>query len=154
MFCGLQLHRLTCTCGHSACLHIHGYYQRNIKIRGRILSLRICRVKCSECGRTHAILPSCIVPYSQISLEDQCSICIAYEDKTGTGAVLDGNPCIDENNVKTILRNYRSHWKQRLMSVSITLRDAIELVIRCFAEYSAQFMQIRKTRNILFFNTT
>lgn len=26
----LQFHRLTCSCGHSACLTIHGYYRRGV----------------------------------------------------------------------------------------------------------------------------
>lgn len=27
----IQFHQLTCTCGHSACLSVHGYYLRGLK---------------------------------------------------------------------------------------------------------------------------
>ena len=75
----LQFHQLQCTCGHSGCLTIHGYYTRSLKKDDSGISLSICRVRCSHCGRTHAILPSLLVPYSQVSLQDQISIISAYE---------------------------------------------------------------------------
>lgn len=82
MLGSLQFHQLKCTCGHSACLSVHGYYHRTVRTSKGSFRLRICRVICSECGRTHAILPESIVPYDQISLEDQRVIVIAYENGT------------------------------------------------------------------------
>ena len=71
----LQFHRLSCPCcGHAGCLSVHGYYHRSLKTPDGKIRLRICRVICSCCGHTHALLPSSIVPYSQTSLKDQCSI--------------------------------------------------------------------------------
>ena len=46
----LQFHRLTCSCGHSGCLSVHGYYNRFIKAPSGRLCFRICRVKCQCCG--------------------------------------------------------------------------------------------------------
>ena len=46
----LQLHQLTCSCSHSACLSVHGYYWRSVKMPSGTLRLRVCRVRCSECG--------------------------------------------------------------------------------------------------------
>ena len=43
----LPFHQLTCSCSHSACLSIHGYYRRNVKLPSGTIRLRICRVKCS-----------------------------------------------------------------------------------------------------------
>lgn len=71
----LQLHQLTCSCSHSACLSVHGYYKRTVKLSSGAIRLRVCRVKCSECGATHALLLSSMVPYSQIPLSDQQRIC-------------------------------------------------------------------------------
>ena len=76
----LQFHQLQCTCGHSGCLTIHGYYPRSLKKDDSEITLSICRVKCSHCGKTHALLPSQIVPYSQVSLQEQAAIISAYED--------------------------------------------------------------------------
>lgn len=71
----LQLHQLTCSCSHSACLSVHGYYKRTVKLSSGAIRLRVCRVKCSECGATHALLLSSMVPYSQtfLSLQQQIS---------------------------------------------------------------------------------
>lgn len=38
----LPFHRLTCTCGHSACLSIHGYYTRSLKTPEGKVTFRIC----------------------------------------------------------------------------------------------------------------
>ena len=79
----LQFHRLTCTCGHSACLSIHGYYTRSLKTPEGKSSFRICRVICSCCHHTHALLPSSMVPYSQVSTEEHVDIISSHEDRKG-----------------------------------------------------------------------
>ena len=142
------------TCGRSACMHIHSYYVKYICLPDGKTPLRILRVKCSECSTTHAILLSSIVPYSQISLQDQCSIISAYEQGTDRNAVCDKNPSIDENNIKAVIRRYVRHWMQRLLSEAVCLTPAESLIRRCFAVYSMQFMQIHRTSNHLFPNTT
>ena len=149
----IQFHQLSCTCGHSACMTIHGYYYRSIKLPTGTLRLRICRVQCSECGKTHALLLSSIVPYSQIRTCDQQQICIAFEQHLSASSVCDSNPEIDENNVKSVLRNYR-HWREMLKSLRISLSPLIVLIGSCFANYSAQFMQIHRGYNTLFSYTT
>ena len=149
----IQFHQLACICGHSACMTIHGYYYRSIKLPTGTLRLRICRVRCSECGKTHALLLSSIVPYSQIRTCDQQQICIAFEQHLSASSVCDSNPEIDENNVKSVLRNYR-RWREMLKSLRISLSPLIVLIDSCFANYSAQFMQIHRGYNTLFFHTT
>ena len=81
----LQFHRLTCTCGHSGCLSVHGYYIRSLKVPAGKLFFRICRVICSCCHHTHALLPSFMVPYSQISMNEQAEVISAHEAKGGEG---------------------------------------------------------------------
>ena len=108
LIAGLQFHRLTCSCGHSACLSVHAYYTRGILLPDGLHHLRVCRVRCSECGRTHAILPSSLVPYDRISLPDQYTVVCAYEDGSDRNAVCEQNPSIDENNVKSIIRDTRA----------------------------------------------
>ena len=150
----LQFHQLKCSCGHSACLSIHAYYTRSIFLPDGVHSLRICRVRCSECGRTHALLLSSFVPYDRISLLDQHTVVCAYEDDSDRNAVCDQNPSIDENNVKSIIRRYKRFWLQRLLSESIRLRDIPSLIRSCVSFYSMQFMQIRGTATSLFSLTT
>lgn len=150
----LQLHRLTCSCGHSACLSVHGYYERLVKQDNGPVRLRVCRVRCAECGVTHALLPSSIVPYSQIPLDDQRTICISLEEHTDINAVCELNSSIDENNVKSVVRNYRRRWQAMLRSLRISLKSYEDLISSCFAHYSAQFMQIHRRANSLFSLTT
>ena len=150
----LQLHQLTCSCSHSACLSVHGYYWRSVKLPSGTLRLRVCRVRCSECGTTHALLLSPMVPYSQVLLSDQQRICNDYEEGRSISMVCESNPSIDENNVKSILRNYRLCWREKLRSLKIHLFPLDDLILSCFSDYSSQFMQIHQRVNKLFSYTT
>ena len=150
----LQFHRLTCTCGHSACLTIHAYYTRSVFLPDGVHPLRVCRVRCSECGRTHALLLSSFVPYDRISLLDQHTVVRAYENGSDRNAVCEQNPSIDENNVKSIIHRYKHVWLQRLLSEAIRLSEISSLIQNCFSFYSMQFMQIRRTIVELFALTT
>lgn len=150
----LQFHQLSCTCGHSGCLHIHGYYERFLKTPAGKLKFRICRVRCECCGKTHAVLPSFIVPYSQISIQDQTDIICASETDSSLESVMQSNPSIDESNCRHIIRQYRRFWKQKLMSRQISMIPLSSLISACFHFFSRQFMQIKSTPNILFPNTT
>ena len=154
MLCSLQFHRLKCKCGHSGCMTVHGYYSRTVRSSFGAFRMRVCRVICSECGRTHAILPASLVPYSQIDFEDQCVIIDAFENGTDRNAACTPEGAIDENDVKTVIRNYRRHWRTMLICEAILLSDRLNLIISCFAHYSMQFMQIRRTPNTLFENPT
>lgn len=150
----LQFHRLTCTCGHSGCLFIHGYYNRYIKTSSGKLCFRICRVKCGCCGHTHALLLSSMVPHSQISLPEQLNIITNYENSLSQNGVMNDNPYIDESSYRYVIRQYLRHWKQKLLSERLFLCQLSELVSYCFLYFSSQFMQIKNLPNILFLNTT
>lgn len=150
----LPFHQLSCTCGHSACLVFHAYYKRGIFLPEGTCSIRICRVRCSECGKTHALLLSSIVPYDRISLADQHTVICAHEDGSDCNAVCESNPSIDENSVKAIIRRYILFWSQRILSEAIPLAKLSVLVRGCVSFYSLQFMQIRRTAARLFINTT
>lgn len=76
----INFNNLTCTCGHSACLTKHAYYQRFVKTcLPTKVRLSILRLKCSNCKSTHALFPITIVPYSSISLDDHISILSNYQ---------------------------------------------------------------------------
>lgn len=149
-----QFHQLTCSCGHSACLTIHGYYNRSIKVEVSSVQLHICRVKCSHCGTTHALLLSSFVPYSQMSLPDQIRIISCFEDSGDYSAIMDETPSIDENNIYSLIRRYIHHWMQRILSASVSIHLSLSFVRQCFSSYQRQFMQIKRTPNILFFKPT
>lgn len=56
-------------CGYEGMLHRHGYYSRNVITKYYIKRVNILRVKCPSCHKTHAVLPSFLIPYYQYSLD-------------------------------------------------------------------------------------
>ena len=150
----LQFHQLTCPCGHSGCLTIHGYYDRTVKSGDSDLRIHVCRVICRECGHTHALLLYSIVPYSQVSLTDQIDI-IEHSQSVGDfSAVMDATPSIDESCVRSVIRRFRRHWEQRLLSENILISPNTDFIRCCFSAFHKQFMQIKRTPNILFLTPT
>lgn len=146
----LDLNLIPCTCGHSGCLIRHGSYRRTIRFSDNTLSFSVVRVYCKECGHTHALLLSSMVPYSQFPLAVHISIINADTRQNGFQSVLEEQYCMDENNLKSIVRSFRLHWRERLRSQRFSLADITALVFGCFSCFSRQFMQIKTTPNKLF----
>lgn len=144
----LQLGMVGCTCGKRGCLIRYGHYHRYVKLDSGLLRLNVQRVWCKACGTSHALLPSLLVPYSQITLWDQQAILLCVEGGDSPAPVMERNNLIDENNVKYIIQQFRKHWLERIRSLGLSLVDS--LAIRCILAYSRQFMQIHRTRNALF----
>ena len=142
--------QMKCSCGCSGCLVGHGHYIRSVKTALGKVHLMIRRVQCTLCNATHALLPSNIVPYSQVSLMDHAAIVSSYE-KGGCGMeVMDKNPELSPSQVWYILSLYIRLWRQRLLSERIPLSPAHALTTHCLRCFSRQFMQIKSTQNILF----
>lgn len=144
----IPLFSVQCTCGAKGCLIRYGHYRRNVKLFSNLITLVVQRVWCKHCGTSHAILLSTLVPYSQICLDDQQQILIRMENGSSYDPVMKNNLLIDENNIKYIIRQFRRHWEQRILSIGRTLSDS--LTVPCLSAYSRQFMQIHRTRNILY----
>lgn len=151
----ININQITCSCGHSGCLIKHAYYSRSIKISGGIkLSLSILKIKCSICGKTHAVLPSILVPYSQVLLQDHISIIINDSYQMTQTPVMNNNPLIDESSIAYIVRSFRKHWQQRLNTFKINISTSVKLLVKlCFKYFSRQFMQIKCTENIFYTST-
>ncbi len=151
---GLPFFQLSCSCGHSGCLTIHGYYNRSVKSGTSSIRLKVCRVRCSLCGRTHALMLSSMVPYSSVPLVEQINIISHSLSDSDFSSIMDTTPSIDESCVRSIIRRYRMHWLQRILSENISLCHISGLVQRCFSCFRRQFMQIKNTPNILFLTPT
>ena len=150
----LQLHQLTCPCGCSGCLRVHAYYYRTLKIPAGPVRMRIMRVFCTKCEKTHALLPAFIVPYSHIPAPYQAQIAQQADGSHDFSAVMEQCPCINESNIRSVIRNYLLHWKERLLSYAVPFTPFDTLVSRCFFHHHSQFMQIKKRPNTLFVATT
>jgi len=84
-----SLYRMQCPrCGAVGKLSGHGIYRRNhvSYIGDGIVDYQVspCRVKCSSCGTTHALLPDTLTPYSPYTLSFKLMVLIAYYEREAT----------------------------------------------------------------------
>lgn len=143
----LKLHMVECTCTKKGCLIFFGHYYRTVKYLSHTIRLCIQRVYCKKCEKTNALFPSLLVPYSQIPLRDQQEILQAMDTGSSPELVMERNNLIDENHIKYLFSQFKKHWKQRLLSLGLSILD--DLTPPCLSAFSRQFMQIHRTRNIL-----
>lgn len=141
---------LPCTCGCSGSLIRYGFYLRYVKAGGTKFPLIIRRVLCQSCGHSHALIPSDLVPYSQIPLEDHVSLIEAFEKGNDPKTILDANPEIDDRTPFRLIRMYLRYWRERLLSERIILRPLVRLTRQCLSLFGKQFMQIKNTPNIFY----
>lgn len=146
----IQNSQLKCSCGHCGCLVGHGGYTRYVKTALGKIPLAVRRLQCSLCNTTHALLPSDIVPYSQVPLPDHAAIASSYEEGKDAMEVMDRNPELSPSQVFYILSLYIRLWRQRLLSERLPLSPVQTLTQPCLRLFGRQFMQIKNTRNILF----
>lgn len=146
----LDLNLISCTCGHSGCIIRYGSYKRNVQLKDDVITLTVIRVYCTVCGHTHALLLSSLVPYSQIPLNVHTTAIHAYESGQSLSHILEDHCFVDENNLSSIIRSYKLHWRERLRSAGLSVAGCTSLVTGCFSHFSRQFMQIKTTVNKLF----
>lgn len=154
----LLLDQIPCPCcGHHGCLVFWGTYKRHLKAEGQDIILTIQRVLCRECSsdahkRTHSLMVSGVVPYSQVPLADQVDLISASEnnEEAALETVLEHNPLLDMNYVYRLLAVYRLFFLERLISERLSLRPYEVLCHSCFSLFCRQFMQIKKIPNSYF----
>ena len=133
----IEIHSLECTCGRHDMV-VHSYYSRNIKTESGVIKLDILRVKCKECGKTHAVLLSLIVPYQSVELGIQIQI-LKDED---VDALMVNNEAIDELEVYRIRNRFKTKYKKWMSLNKLSFLD--DLVKLAFRDFKSNFMQIRK----------
>ena len=104
----------------------HANYTRSIKVLTHKVQLSIHRVLCTKCRTTHALLPSFIVPYSQIDTSTMISI-VFHQDHH---SVLENNPLLELSNIRYILKQYNLQFKSFLSSFSS--EPLIVIIQHCF----------------------
>lgn len=148
----IQIHKLECPyCAHKGQFIKYGTYARFIKTPFGMVQIRIQRYMCKNCGHTHALLLSSIIPYSHLLIRDALRIIRATTADEYKEIMCD-NLCIDESTISMTKYQYKKHWKERLRSAQIALDDE-DLIFKCFFHYNRQFMQIRRIKNKLYINT-
>ena len=98
----LPIHQLRCPfCGHAGTMIKYGRYTRWVKVAGEMVQLRIQRVRCKECGATHAVVLTYIVPYQWERLEEQIEILQHWLRGEDNKEVMERNNLIDDLMSKT-----------------------------------------------------
>ena len=133
----VDIHLLECTCKRHNMV-VHGYYSRNIKTHNGNIELVILRVRCKECGKTHAVLISFIVPYQSIEISVQIEII----NDNDIEKIMADNLSIDELSVYRVKERFRSRYKYWMKSLSLTFED--DLIFLSFKYFKSNFMQIHK----------
>lgn len=147
----INFNQLTCVCSIKGQLIRHASYKRSIKTPDGLITLKILRVKCKSCGKTHAIFPKSIVPYSRISLFDHVSIILTHISGKSFEPIMMENENIEEGNIRYVIKQYLRYWKERITSFGLSITNDIGLLAtRCISIFKRQFMQIKCTPNVLF----
>ena len=133
----VDIHLLECTCKRHNMV-VHGYYTRKLKTNNGNIELVILRVRCKDCGKTHAVLISFIVPYQSIEMSVQIKI-IADND---IEKIMADNLSIDELSVYRVKERFRLRYKSFMKSLNLTFED--DLVFLSFKYFKSNFMQIHK----------
>ena len=157
-FSSLECSDIKCKCvGYCK---IHAYYERSLILPEEKIILVILRVICKKCNTTHAILPSFIVPYSQVPLEVHIEIIKLYEKHNSTSedekkstseeekksaseekkkkkkvsaskiAEKLNNTKIDAAKILYIIRQYKDQWRERLKSLDCTVTKDISKLVK------------------------
>ena len=131
----VDIHLLECTCKRHNMV-VHGYYTRKLKTNNGNVELVILRVRCKDCGRTHAVLISFIVPYQSIEMSVQIKII------TDNDIEKIMYPNIDELDIYRVKERFRLRYKSFMKSLNLTFED--DLVFLSFKYFKSNFMQIHK----------
>ena len=133
----VDIHLLECTCKRHNMV-VHGYYSRNIKTHNGNVELVILRVRCKDCGKTHAVLISLIVPYQSIEMSVQIKIITDNDIEK----IMYCNPNIDELDIYRVKERFRLRYKSFMKSLNLTFED--DLVFLSFKYFKSNFMQTHR----------
>ena len=137
----VDLKQLTCPQCHHTGTVVHAYYDRTVKNGNNKFKLIVLRVKCQFCGKTHAILPDSLVPYSSVPKEVMIEI-INADNKVAFEKILSDNLFLDLADIYSIRKKFKLYWLERLKSFDLIIDEYISR--QCIHLFQKQFMQIRR----------
>ena len=100
---------LECSCGAKGSFVKIGCYPRFYKTATNKICIRIQRVMCKHCGKTHAVFVECMVPSSMLLLTTQIEMLRSYYNHR-LEEFLSSYPTIDRPNAIYVIKNYERKW--------------------------------------------
>lgn len=132
-----------CNCGAKGSLVKIGSYPRFYKTTTKRICIKIQRVMCKHCGKSHAVFVECMIPASMLLLTTQLEMLRSYYNHT-LDEFLSNYPTIDRANVTYIIKNYEQNWAKYLKKAGFTLKSKETENTRYFLEkYQIQFLQMK-----------
>lgn len=148
-------------CCENGFLIKHGYYKRCFRTHNgeEKETLTILRVKCSVCHKTHALLPSDLIPFCQCGTESSISFILNYEaGKNCDESLADTNGLLSENDYYRCIKKYKTNWKGRIESLNFNIhklsKNFIEYGAICIRSFCRHFLQMRDPPDFSIFITT
>lgn len=138
---------LQCPDCHSDELISYGTYERNVVANNIFMSIAIKRVRCKCCQKTHAILPSFLMPYFQHLASFINSIIIL--------AIIKKNKNKELENRFNLSRQLIKHWKLRFEDFRTRLLTYKNLSLKelLLEPFSSDFLpSFYKRYNVLYFS--
>lgn len=132
-------YKLQCGCGIKGSCIKYGRYKRNLIINDKVVIIKLQRVYCKHCKKTHTIIPKFIIPYEQQSFTYILELINEYKCKVFSKA---------DYELSRIMSNYNK-WTNRLNSIGINISDGLNKVITfCASNFKMCFMQGIMRKNI------
>lgn len=131
---------VSCSCKAKGSLSVHAYYIRYVKAPFGKIKLRILRVKCAFCLKTHAVIPISIIPYTQRTLADTIQVFIHFHKKRKFNSVF-------FNSVVSVSPSDIFHLKQIFLNwanyLFIFSHSFVSIATSCFIEFHRNLSQSR-----------
>lgn len=149
---------LECPNCHSHDICRWGFYHRNIiffsdESKSNLESdiIKIQRVRCKSCGKTHALLPIGVIPYKQLTTEIVIEIILSISSTSIENTFSKFN-FISESTIKKIWLDFKKKHYSLLSIITKTrnvldsiyiIKDNIRTQISYIHHYNRTFMQIK-----------
>lgn len=129
---------LKCSCGISGSCIKYGWYNRTLIIDDKCINIRLQRVYCKHCKKTHTIMPRFIVPYERKPFDYIYDLITEYKDSK-----------IDKADYELVrYMSIFNKWNNKLKVCNITLGDGLKKVITfCAFTFKMCFMQATMRNN-------
>ena len=120
---------IECPCCGSDKLILHGSYERNVIIYNECRRIKIKRVMCKGCGKTHALIPYFLIPYYQHEKTFIYRVCIEKILKEIGVCKLSRKVLISRQLLYQWMKIFVIHIRYLLTTLSRSLKLSLEYLI-------------------------
>lgn len=120
---------IECPCCGSDKLISYGSYERNVVVYNTYTKIKIKRVMCKGCGKTHAIIPYFLIPYYQYEKTFIYRVCIEIINKEIGICNLSSKVKISRQVLYQWMKVFVIHVRYLLTTLSKSLKESLKYLI-------------------------